>query len=232
MTASSTVPPEPVGAALECLAVVTLTYGVRLAAPSLGVTRYVGSIAMVLAIVLATWHLARRGATWHSVGFARPLNLGHSAAWTIGTFLVLTLILPAILEPVSAALALPPQHLERLGDIKGSTVRFLVLLFPIGWGTAAFGEELVFRGFLNTRLAAAFGGGRAAIAAAAVGQALLFGLAHLYLGPRGVLNASAIGLVAAGIYLADGRNLWPLIISHGLLDTVNLMFLRLGMGHG
>ena len=102
---------------------------------------------------------ARRGASWRSVGFARPLHLGHAAAWAIGTFLVLILILPVVLEPIAAALALPPQ-------------------------------------------------------------------------PRGVLNASAIGLVAAGVYLADSRNLWPLIIAHGLVDTVSLTFLRLGMGHG
>jgi membrane protease YdiL (CAAX protease family) len=67
---------------------------------------------------------------------------------------------------------------------------------------------------------------------AALCQALLFGLAHAYLGPRGVLNASAIGLVSAGVFLADGRNLWPLIVAHGLVDTVGLTLIRFGVGHG
>jgi membrane protease YdiL (CAAX protease family) len=57
--------------------------------------------------------------------------------------------------------------------------------------------------------------------AAAVGQAALFGAVHAYLGPRGVVNAAAIGLVAGGAYLADGRNPWPLVIAHGLVVRWN-----------
>ena len=65
----------------------------------------------------------------------------------------------------------------------------LALLVPLGWGTAAFGEELIYRG----------------------------------------LNAAAIGLVSGGVYLANGRKLWPLIIAHGLVDSVGLTVLCLGL---
>jgi uncharacterized protein len=154
-----------------------------------------------------------------------------AGVWAIGTFLVLILLLPAVLEPIVNALALQPQNLGRLGDIQHDTARYLVMLIPIGWGTAAFGEELVFRGFLNTRVATAFGGGQAAIALSVIVQALLFGLVHAYLGPRGIMNAAAIGLVTGGVYWANGRNLWPLIIAHGLVDSVSLTLLRLGVAH-
>jgi hypothetical protein len=192
----------------------------------------VGSVAIVLTIGLIVWLLARRGAGWRSLGLARPPDLGRAAGWAVATFAVIMLMLPIILGPISERLALAPQQIDRLGDLQGSTLRYLVLLIPIGWGAAAFGEELVYRGFLNARLTQVFGGGLAAAAVAAVGQALLFGLAHAYLGPRGVLNASAIGLVSAGVFLADGRNLWPLIVAHGLVDTVGLTLIRLGVGHG
>jgi uncharacterized protein len=231
MAAMSTGARQRTGAMLDCLAIVALIYGVRLATRSMGITTYSGSIAIVLAIALATVLLARRGESWRSLGLARPPDLGRSAAWAIGTFLVLILLLPAVLQTIADALALRPQDLSRLGDIRHDTVRYLVLLIPIGWGTAAFGEELVFRGFLNTRLAAAFGGGQAAIALSVVVQALLFGLAHAYLGPRGIMNAAAIGLVAGGVYWANGRSLWPLIIAHGLVDSVSLTLLRLGVAH-
>jgi uncharacterized protein len=223
--------PDRLGASLDVLMIAAVLYGVRLVAHRFGFVANVGSVAIVLAVGVATWLLARRGESWRSIGFVRPPDLGRAAAWTIATFLIV-MLLPVVLEPLSVALALPPQRLERLGDITGSTGRYLVLLIPIGWGTAAFGEELIFRGFLNTRLATAFGGGRAAWAAAAVGQALLFGLVHMYLGPRGVLNTSLIGLVTAVVYLAGGRNLWPVIIAHGLVDTLGLTLLRLGIGHG
>ena len=77
-----------------------------------------------------------------------------------------------------------------------------------------------------------FGNGAAAQILGGLGQAALFGLAHLYLGPTGMLNAFAIGLVAAAVYTADGRNLWPLIVAHGLVDTVGLTAIHFGLGHG
>ena len=147
MAAISTGARQRTGALLECLAIVTLFYGVRPVAQSMGLTTYSGPIGIMLAIALATVLLARRGESWRSLGLARPPHLGRAGVWAIGTFLVLILLLPAVLEPIVNALALRPQNLGRLGDIQHDTARYLVLLIPIGWGTAAFGEELVFRGF-------------------------------------------------------------------------------------
>jgi CAAX protease family protein len=231
MAATSTGIRSRVVAGLECLAIVAVMIVVRLAARRLGITSYVGPATIVLVLALATWLLARDGSSWRTLGFVRPLDLGRAAAWAIGTFLVVMLVLPAILQPIAHALALAPQDFSRLGDLRGSTLRYLIFLIPIAWGTAAFGEELVYRGFLNARLTTAFGAGRGAVALAAVMQALLFGAGHAYLGPLGVLNASAIGLVSACAYLANGRNLWPVIIAHGLVDSVGLTVLRLGLAH-
>ena len=80
-------------------------------------------------------------------------------------------------------------------------------------------------------MATAFGGGHAAIALSVLAQALLFGLGHAYLGPRGIMNAAAIGLVSGAVYWANGGNLWPLVIAHGLVDSVGLTMLRLGVSH-
>ncbi len=217
--------------ALDVVLVLAFMYAVRLLARLLGLGIGVGALSIVAGFALATWLLARRGESWRSLGFRRPAGLGTAAAWTIGTALVLLLVLPMLFAPLATALHLPPQHLERLGDIRGDLGRFLFLLLPLGWGTAAFGEELMFRGYFFTRLARALGGGRLALAGAAVAQAALFGMVHLYLGPKGVLNAFAIGLVSAGVYAANGRNLWPLILAHGLVDTVGLTALRLGLPH-
>jgi membrane protease YdiL (CAAX protease family) len=51
------------------------------------------------------------------------------------------------------------------------------------------------------------------------------------MGPRGVMNAAAIGLVSGVVYRANGRNLWPLVIAHGLVDSVGLTMLRVGVSH-
>lgn len=227
----SIVPSTPTRDGVDVLVVLVLMSATRFLAYGLGLTHNVGAVEIVVGVALATWILARRGESWRSIGWRRPVHLGHATLWTLGTSFVLIAVLPALLEPIADALALPPQHLERLGDLRNDTTRYLVLLLPLGWGTAAFGEELLYRGFFNTRLARAFGGGPAAVAAAALAQAALFGLAHLYLGPRGVLNAFALGVVSAGVYAWNGGNLWPLIVAHGLVDTVGLTAIRLGLGH-
>jgi membrane protease YdiL (CAAX protease family) len=67
--------------------------------------------------------------------------------------------------------------------------------------------------------------------AAAFGQATLFALGHSYLGPRGMLNAGALALVAGLGYRWNGRNLWPLFMAHGLVDSVGLTALYLGVAH-
>jgi membrane protease YdiL (CAAX protease family) len=141
------------------------------------------------------------------------------------------LLAPPAVTLISNALHLPAQRLEAFAGLQGNLAFYLVLLIPIAWGTAAFGEEIIFRGFILRRLADAFGGGRAAELGALLAQAALFGIGHAYLGPRGVLNAGALGLLAGMCYLINGRNLWPVIVAHGLVDTVGISMLYLGISH-
>ena len=59
-------------------------------------------------------------------------------------------------------------------------------------------------------------------------SAIIFGLAHSYQGAAGILKTGAIGLVFGLAYLAVGRNLWPLILAHGLIDTIDFITHFLG----
>ncbi|WP_386068034.1 CPBP family intramembrane glutamic endopeptidase [Tahibacter sp. UC22_41] len=120
-----------------------------------------------------------------------------------------------------------PMQSGKIGAIAGNLPMLLGLL-AIAWSTAAFGEELLFRGFLLGRLRALLGGGPGFGIVAAFVQALLFGLAHAYQGPTGILVTGLIGLVFGLLYLRL-RVLWPLVIAHGLIDTVGLLALYAGV---
>jgi len=79
-----------------------------------------------------------------------------------------------------------------------------------------------------TRLAQTFGESRTAWGLAIAGQALLFAFAHWYQGPVGMVPIG-VGAVVTGIAcVAWGRNLWPAIIAHGLVDTLGFTMLYLG----
>ena len=93
---------------------------------------------------------------------------------------------------------------------------------------AAVGEEVVYRGFIQTRIAQMFGGSAAAWAIAIVAQAAIFIVTHAYQDVTGMIQVFCYALAAGALYVACGRSLWPLILAHGLVDTVVMTDFYLG----
>jgi uncharacterized protein len=73
-------------------------------------------------------------------------------------------------------------------------------------------EEIAYRGFLIWYLAAAFG-----MPLGAGLSAVIFGVAHAYQGPSGILKTGIVGLILAGLYLLSG-SLWLSILLHATID--------------
>ncbi len=108
----------------------------------------------------------------------------------------------------------------RFGDIRGNLPLF-ILWVGIAWTAAAFGEEMVFRGYLVTRLNTAFGESRISIIAAIVIAALIFGFGHYYYQSlRGLVMISIIAIVFGSMFVLFKRNLYPVVIVHGVVDTL------------
>jgi len=127
-----------------------------------------------------------------------------------------------LLTPIAEAITGIPRDLSAFEDIRGNVSLYLVLM-PRIWLGAAICEEIVFRAFLIGRLEAAFGGAsRVATASAVLLSSALFGFAHTYQGPTGVLITGTLGLIFACVYAYGGRNLWLNIVVHGVYDTLSL----------
>lgn len=88
--------------------------------------------------------------------------------------------------------------------------------------TAAFGEEVVFRGFMLPRLEVLFANWKFATVLAVILQAVIFGLLHYSSGLVVVISAGVIGLVFGIAFIFGKRNLWPLILVHAIPDTISL----------
>jgi membrane protease YdiL (CAAX protease family) len=123
------------------------------------------------------------------------------------------------------------SDLHQLQRLIGNT-QLLILGIVLAWVLAAFGEELVYRGYLTNRLAGIFGGSKTAWIVAAVLITLLFGLAHFPQGPTGIIENVIDGAIFAALYFATGRNLWAPIIAHGIQDTVDVLLIYLGVYPG
>ena len=124
------------------------------------------------------------------------------------------------------------RELSRFADLQGNLRLTLVAAFYVMVG-AGFYEEFMFRGFLMQSLAMFFGGSRAAWWVALVIQSLLFGAAHAYQNPLGMLITGAIGFFLGVLVLLTGRNLWAAIIGHAVFDASRtILFYFQGPAHG
>jgi hypothetical protein len=41
-------------------------------------------LAIMVGLALAAWRLVHRGESWRSIGWRRPVHLGHAAIWALG----------------------------------------------------------------------------------------------------------------------------------------------------
>jgi hypothetical protein len=110
------------------------------------------------------------------------------------------------------------RDLSKFQDVQGNleVTAYAVLYAFIG---AGFYEEFTFRGFLMQGLAMLFGGNRGAWIGACILQGALFGAAHAYQNPLGVAITGTLGILMGLLVIASGRNLWAVIIGHGLFDA-------------
>ncbi len=192
--------------------------------------RFAGPVSLITVLVILTGYMRFRGLSWSEMGL-RPLPGIKAKLMVIPQAFLVFLAFGATVAPIlliSKVLGLtfmteiPAGIEERWGDIAGSLPHYL-LWMGIVWTAAAFGEEMFFRGFLITRLQTAFKGLPMASVLAVLLPALLFGYAHMYYqGLRGFIVTGAIALSFGTMFLVFKRNLWPIILLHGVIDSIGM----------
>jgi uncharacterized protein len=174
-------------------------------------------------LLLLGWlSLRLRGIGWRQVGLRRPARWRNTLLVGIAVGVLWQFFSLYLLEPLIVLLTGKPIDLSQFAQVKGN-VFLLGLFLLLVWTLAAFGEELVYRGYLMNRVAEAAGGSGRAWAFSLIFVSVLFGLVHLYQGISGVATVIAAALVYGALYLWTGRNLWAPIIAHGVYDTVAVL---------
>jgi membrane protease YdiL (CAAX protease family) len=191
-----------------------------------GTTAAFVAIMIQLAVVLVIHR--RRGDPWSALGLGRP----RSRWKTVGLALIAFPVVVTIAGSVQALVLLPlaggqQADVGRFDALQGNLPLLLLTLVGV-WISAAFAEEVIYRGFLMGRLARLFGGGRLAWWSALLASACIFGVLHLYQGFTGVAITGLMGFLLGALYLVVRRNLWVGILVHGLVDTMSLTMIYLG----
>jgi len=110
-------------------------------------------------------------------------------------------------------------------DRVASSVKWLSVSLAFTWTLFAFGEELIYRGYLMNRIASLIGDTRTGWLIALTLTSLVFGLAHSAQGITGVIENVIDGIILGSLYLAFGRSLAIPIIAHGVTDTTDFLLI-------
>jgi membrane protease YdiL (CAAX protease family) len=197
-----------------------------LVAHSLG-SANAGIYATLVGILICTWRLAIAHSSWRALGFRAPKSWPRTIVLSIALLVASELAGLLIVGPLARAANWPPLDISRFAGLGGNWHALLGWLL-VAWTSAAIGEELIFRGFLISRLQTLWGETRVATLFAIVTQAICFGVAHLYLGQRGVVTATVIGLLYGAVYVGTGRQLPILVLAHGATDSTSLIAIYAG----
>lgn len=201
------------------LAITILTIILILAIPQYGV---------ILSFVIVIAYLRRsktRKDLLKSIGLRQPRNL---------LFLVIVSACLGVLIELSTEIFLNPI-IENITDSKIdlsavdlSSVWAYLTWIVVGFVLGGLLEEILFRGFLITRISKFLTASKIRDLLALIITSILFGLCHLYQGWSGVISTGIIGFIFGIIFLAFHKNLWYAILTHGFVNATALTILYFG----
>ncbi|MCK5126363.1 MAG: CPBP family intramembrane metalloprotease [candidate division Zixibacteria bacterium] len=175
--------------------------------------------SFVLVILLALW---REKSSLSSIGMGFP-TLAHLGLG-IG-FLLISNISLVIIQGILKLFGIP---------FNNNTDQILAIASDhIGWWlvisiTAGVCEEIVYRGYLMTRIKGIIGRGWVI---PIIGSVFAFSSGHLYQGTGGVIVITLYGAMFCGLYILTG-SIWPGIIAHFIQDFSAVYVYRLAKMFG
>ena len=168
-----------------------------------------------------------------------PASLGIRRAgegWPlVGKMLIFALVWTglhlALLIPVANRVTGERQDMSDFEALEGN-LGMLVALLVLSWTLAAVGEEVAFRGYLQTRLTELFGARGAGLVVSIALSSLLFGLLHT---EQGVVGVALTTVDAAAFCVLRYRfgTVWAPVLAHGFNNTIGFVaFYAVGPVYG
>ena len=184
-------------------------------------------IANILMLATVWLGLRLRGEGWAHLGLRRGVIHRRAlwgAVWRSLVVCAAAIASAAIGSIVGANLVGIPEQADLSGyNYLSGNLPMLILALLGVYVVSSFGEEVIYRGFLITRIAELADGGKTALRVAIIVSSVIFGLIHYEWGAMGMLQTGLMGLALAISYLMVRRNLWVLVLAHAYLDTVLLV---------
>jgi uncharacterized protein len=178
-------------------------------------------------LLLAWLSLRLRNLRWKDVGLKRSGRLFKTILIGVSAGIGIELLELFVTQPFLVHLTGKMPDLAQFQILRHNP-KVLVIGLALTWTLAAFGEEMVYRGYLMNRIADLGLDSRLAWIVSIILVSVLFGAAHIGQGITGMIENAIDGTLLGVLYLRGKCNLATPIIAHGITDTVDLLLLFLG----
>jgi uncharacterized protein len=181
-------------------------------------------VPYLLAVAWVSLHL--RQLRWRDVGFRLYRDWPTTLAIGVAAGIAMEMLELFFTQPLLVRITGQLPDLSAFSRVAGN-VRWLAVSLALTWTLFAFGEELIFRGYLMDRIAGLLGRTARGWAVALFTASLVFGLSHFQQGITGVSENFLDGIILGALYLKLGGNLAVPIVAHGVTDTLDFVLLFL-----
>ena len=181
-----------------------------------------GTLLFYVVVFVTLW--ARRW-DWKYFGITRPnwpKTVFKACLFTGGIFILIDLIIQPLVE-----LQFGKIVLSSFSGIEGNLLNFSIYIL-LGWLMGGVCEEIIYRGYALKRLAIIFGDTKKAGLLSAAMVSIVFGFAHRYQGPSGMITTAVIAMLFGLIFIFNKNNLMVLVLTHGIYNMIAITLIYLG----
>lgn len=212
---------------IEITLVIIIMGGIYLAGLLTGRAE-IGLFSIIAGWVIIWIGLKIQRKDWGDLGLNKPDSWLKTLLLALGWLLFFQVFIGWIFKPLVIKLTGKPLDISEFEAIRGNFSALLQGL-AIVWTIAAFGEEMVFRGYFLNRIQDIFRSRKTGLIWAVLGSSLIFGFGHVYQGISGLILAVIAGILYSSAFILSGKNLWVPILVHGFYDTWAFLVLFFGI---
>ena len=120
-----------------------------------------------------------------------------------------------------------PADMSKYDYLQGN-IGLTVLALCSVYLVSSFAEEVIYRGYLLSRLLEVAGASKLGKAFALFTSSAVFGAVHSDWGIAGMIQATCMGLALGAAFMLLRRKLWILILAHAYMDTILIVQMYFG----
>lgn len=155
---------------------------------------------------------------FRSIGFQTPSNMGSAILICLFLGILIEVTSEVFINPLIELGTKSSINLSDFDNVRGNIPHYLIWIL-LGWVIGGFLEEILFRGFLITRLSSVFAKEWVGNILAILITSATFGFSHMYQGWSGVISTGLIAIILGLIFVKSKKILWYSILTHGFINT-------------